>query len=177
LLILSVTIVSILGGLSAVMILTNPNNIGLDPGGMEWNLEINNTTLEIENVNFTFPFNLTNTGYFDLDHLELKLELSMNYSHVDYPVLGVNETRVVKIFNESEYLGNIPKGTTGYFNFTGLFSDFNFPPLLNFTSDIDWYRGPPAILFYVNLTISLDYSLGMHSVTIGIYDLPVGGFP
>ncbi|MFX1503288.1 MAG: hypothetical protein ACFFDH_20165, partial [Promethearchaeota archaeon] len=37
LLTLSVTIVAILGGLSAVMILMNTDNIGIDPGQVEFN--------------------------------------------------------------------------------------------------------------------------------------------
>jgi len=172
LLTLSVTVVSILGGLSAFMILTTPGNIGINPSDADFNF--NPSPL---NINFTLPFNLTNAGYFDLENLKLEIELAMNYSHVDYPVPGVNETRVLKIFNKTQNFGNIPKGLTGNFNFTGLFSDFHFPPLFNFTTDIDWHRGPPAIIFTANFTISLDYSLGLHSVTIGFVDIPLGGFP
>ncbi|MFX0104368.1 MAG: hypothetical protein ACFE75_02615 [Candidatus Hodarchaeota archaeon] len=175
LLILSLTIVSLLGGLSAIMILTNPGNIGVNPSEVEFNLEINNVTLEIDNVNFTLPFNLTNVGYFDLENLELKVDIAMNYSHINYPAPGLNETKEVQIFSNSTNFGTIPKGTTGNFAFIGTtFMMGNFP---NFTLEVNWFRGPPAILFYANLTISLDYSIGLHSLTIGIYDLPVGGFP
>ncbi len=175
LLTISVTVVSILGGLSAVMILTNPDNIGIDPGDVEFNLEINNVTLAIESVNFTLPFNLTNAGYFNLENLELKIDIAMNYSHIDYPIPGANETKEVQIFSNSTNFGTITKGTTGNFTFLGdTFIMGNFP---NFTSEVNWFRGPPAILFYVNLTISLDYSLGMHSLSITILDLPAGGFP
>lgn len=171
LLTLSVTIVSILGGLSAVLILSNHENIGVDPGNVD--IDFNYPPLDI---NFTLPFNITNAGFFDLENLELKIDLAMNYSHVDYPVLGVNESRVIKIFNKSQNFGTIPKGMTGNFNFTGLFSEFNFPPTLNFTKDIDWFRGPQAILFYANFTISLDYSIGLHSLTIVFNDIFIGGF-
>lgn len=172
LLTLSVTIVGMLGGMSAFMILLNQDNIGVDPS----EIDINFNPFPL-NINFTLPFNLTNAGYFDLEHLEMKIDLAMNYSHVDYPVLGVNESRVIKIFNKSQDFGTILKGTTGNFNYTGLFSDFNFPPSLNMTSDIDWTVGPPAILFIANFTISLDYSIGLHSLTIGLTNIPVGGFP
>jgi hypothetical protein len=168
LLTLSVTVVSILGGLSAFMILMNPDNIGIDPGKVEF--DFNPSPF---NINFTLPFNLTNAGYFDLENLELKVEIAMNYSQVDDPLPGVNSTRLIQIFNKSQQFGTILQGATGNFNFTGQFGDFYFPPLFNFTSDIDWYRGPPALIFYTNLTISLDYSIGMHSLTIGIYDLKV----
>jgi len=174
LLTVSITVVSILGAISAVIILSNPGNLGVDPSQIEFNTEINTTTFEIENLNFTLPFNFTNAGYFDLENLELKIDLAMNYSHVDGGGPGVNETRIEEIFTKSHNFGTIIKGTTGYFNFTGLFGDFTFPPTLNFTSDVDWFRSPYAILFYANVTISLDYSIGLHSLTIGLINLPVG---
>lgn len=172
LLTLSVTVVSMLGGMSAFTILLNPDNIGIDPS--EINMNFNPSPL---NINFTLPFNLTNAGYFDLENLKLKINLAMNYSHVNYTVPGVNESRVIKIFNKSQYFGTIPKGSTGNFNYTGLFSDFNFPPLFNMTSDVDWTVAPPAILFFANFTVSLDYSLGLHSLTIGFTNIPIGGYP
>ena len=172
LLTLSVTIVSILGGLSAALILFNPENIGIDPSKVDINF--NYPPL---NINFTLPFNLTNAGFFDLENLELKIDLAMNYSHVNYPTPGVNETREVPIFNKTQPFGTIPKGTTGNFNFTGLFSEFNQGKFPNFTTEVDWLRGPPAILFYANFTVSLDYSIGLHSLTIGFIDIYVGGFP
>ena len=175
LLTLSVTVVALLGGFSAVMILTNPDNIGIDPGDVEFNLDLDNVTLTIENVNFTLPFNLTNAGYFDLENLELKIDIGMNYSHIDYPTSGVNDTKEVQIFSNSTNFGTIPKGTTGNFTFIG--DTFIMGAFPNFTSEVNWFRGPPALLFYVNLTISLDYSLGMHSLSITIPDLPAGGFP
>ncbi|UCC19268.1 MAG: hypothetical protein JSV62_14375 [Promethearchaeota archaeon] len=169
---LSVTVVSILGALSATLILYNPDNIGINPG----NIDINFNYPPM-NINFTFPFNITNAGFFDLENLELKIDLAMNYTHVNYPIPGVNTTKVIPIYSNSTNFGTIPKGTTGNFNFTGLWDDFSFPGISNFTTDIDWFRGPPAILFYANFTVSLDYSIGLHSLTIGFVDIYVGGFP
>jgi len=177
LLTISVTIVSILGGLSAVLILADPGNLGVDPDDAEFNMDINNTTLAIENIDFTLPFNLTNAGYFDLENLELNIQIALNYSHVNYTVPGVNTTRQIPIFSKSQNFRTISRGTTGIFNFTGVFSDFNVGAFPNFTTEVDWLRGPPAIEFYANLTISLDYSIGLHSLTIGILNLLVGELP
>ncbi len=174
LLTLSVTIVSFLGGLSAVMILTNPNNIGIDTANAEFNLDYDLDGLH--DANFTLPFNITNAGYFDIENFQLRVELAMNYSHVDYPIPGVNGTKTVKIFENSQYFGTVPKGLVGNFNFTGLFSDFlpgNFPNM----TDIDVFQPFPLIEFYANLTISLDYSLGMHSISINVLNLQVGEWP
>jgi hypothetical protein len=166
-----VTIVAFLGGLSAVMILTNPDNIGIDIANAEFNLEFNNATGVVDNANFTLPFNITNAGYFDLENFKLNIELAMNYSEIDYPVFGVNETRTRKIFEKAANFGTILKGSTGYFNFTGLFGNFTFGDF-NITK-IDVFKPPPLIEFYANFTISLDYSLGMHSITVDILNIKV----
>ncbi|MBA7634328.1 hypothetical protein ES703_41912 [subsurface metagenome] len=112
-----------------------------------------------------------------MENLELSIQIALNYSHVDYPVPGVNTTSQIQIFTKLHNFGTIAKGTTGFFNFTGVFSDFNVGAFPNFTTQVDWLRGPPAIEFYANLTISLDYSIGLHSLTIGILNLLVGGLP
>lgn len=173
LLTISVSIVAFLGGLSAVMILSNPDNFGIDTGNAEFNIDFNNSTLKFENVNFTLPFNITNAGYFDLENLQLELQLGLNYSHIDG---GLNKTRVAKILDRSQYYGDIPKGLTGDFTFYGDNSSFiysNFPDPL---TEIDWFRGPPPLEFYANFTISLDYSIGMQSISITAINIFVGDF-
>ena len=174
LLTLSVTVVSILGGMSAVMILSNPDNIGIDTANADFNLDIDE--FGVHDINFTLPFNVTNAGYFDIENFQLRVELSMNYSHVDYPIPGVNGTRTVKIFEKAENFGTVPKGLTRYFNFTGDYSEFligNFPNI----TYIDVFKAPPILEFYANFTISLDYSLGMHSVSVYVPDIKVGELP
>lgn len=174
LLTLSVTVVSILGGMSALIIFQNPNNIGIDTSNADFNLDYDFGGLH--DANFTLPFNITNAGYFDIENFQLQVELSMNYSHIDYPTPGINGTRTVKIFEKSQYFGNVQKGSTGNFNFTGLFSNFlagNFPNM----TEIDVFKSPPLLEFYANLTISLDYSLGMHSVSINVRNIKVGELP
>lgn len=177
LLTISITLVSILGGLSAVLILMNQESIGINTDDADFDMQINNSTSEVEDFNFALPFNFTNSGFFDLENLELMISIGMNYSHIDYPVLGVNTTRQVLIFTRFENFGTIRKGETGTFIFTGDFSNFNTAVLPNFTTEVDLFRGPPILEFYANLTISLDYSIGLHKLTIGIHNLQVGGIP
>ncbi|MFX1327591.1 MAG: hypothetical protein ACFE91_05535 [Promethearchaeota archaeon] len=171
LLTISVTVVAFLGLLSAMDILQDPDNIGIDTDNAEFNIQFNNVTYDIDNINFTLPFNLTNVGYFDLENLRLKIDMAMNYTEVDYPSPGVNETRVRNIFSKTQLFGNIAIDMTGNYVFSGDFADFENLPL---GSEVDWFAGPPHIRFYANLTISLDYSIGMHSITIGILDLSIG---
>ena len=174
LLALSVTIVSFLGGLSAVMILTNQDNLGLETSP-DININYNYTSGVLYDANFTMPFNITNAGYFDMDNLILQVELAMNYTHVDYPTPGVNSTRTIKIFEKVQNFGTVPKGSTGYFNFSGMYIDFeplNFPNM----TEID-FLASPLIEFYANFTISLDYSLGMHSISINVQNKKISEIP
>lgn len=173
LLTLSVTIVSLLGGISAVTIFMNQENIGIDDANREFNMSFNFTSGVLLDANFTQPFNITNAGFFDIENFQLRVDLAMNYSHVNYtrgvedPTPGVNGTKTVKIFEKSQYFGNVLKGSTGYFNFTGLSSDFFTGVYPNIT-EIDIFKPSPLFEFYTNFTISLDYSLGMHSVVINL---------
>jgi len=174
LLTLSITVVAFLGGWSAVLILQDTDNIGLGIDDAEFNLDYD--LAGFHGGNFTLPFNITNAGYFDLENLEFSVSISLNYSHIDYPVPGSNETRNVIVFEKSENFGTIPKGQTGFFNFTANTSDFlpaNFPDPL----DVNLLRGPPVFEFYANITISLDYSLGMHQIALSIINLLIGELP
>jgi hypothetical protein len=166
-----------LGGFSAVLILGTPGNIQPDFGNAEFNLDINMTTGVIENVNFSLPVNITNAGYYDLENLDIDLNLVLNYSHIDYPAPGLNETREVLILEHSLNFETILKGTTGNLIFSATNNSFihaNFPDPL---TEVDWLRGPPALEFYGNFTISLDYSLGMHSLSITLVNIALGGYP
>ncbi|MHA2005674.1 MAG: hypothetical protein ACXABO_02550 [Promethearchaeota archaeon] len=170
----SITVVAALGAMSAVLILSNPDNIGIDTDDADFNIDYDLAGLH--NANFTLPFNVTNAGYFDLENLELEIDIAMNYSEVDYPTPGVNGTKTVAIFHKSLNFGTIPQGVTRDFIFTGLFSDFivgNFPNI----TDIDIFQPPPLFEFYANFTISLDYSLGMHSISVSVTNLQIGEFP
>jgi len=177
LLISTVTIVSMLGALSAVLILINPTqNIQPDFGSAEFNLEFNNSTFTIENINFSLPVNLTNAGYYDMDNLEVSIQLGLNYSHVNWTIPGVNETRFVQVLDHTQNFGTIAKGATGNLVFIGDNSTFihgNFPNLL----EVDWFWGPPPLEFLANFTISLEYSVGLLSISITLLNIPVGGFP
>ncbi|MFW9894985.1 MAG: hypothetical protein ACFFD7_04195 [Candidatus Thorarchaeota archaeon] len=170
LLTISVTTVSFLGLMSAINIFSpNSNNIGIDEVNREFNIKFDIGGLQ--DVNFTQPFNITNAGYFDIENFMIRIELAMNYTHVNVTP-GVNGTRTVKIFDESINFGKVPRGQTGIFNFTGLYTDFDVGIIPNITQ-IDIFKTPPILEFYANFTISLDYSFGMHSIAINILNIKI----
>ena len=175
---LSITLVSLIGFFSAVLILQDfDKNINIDTENADFNLDINTTTGEINNIDFTLPFNLTNAGYFDIENLRLTLRIAINYSHIDYPSPGLNGTRKVIILEKTQRFGTIPKRQTRAYTFSGDYGDFlleNFPDL---TTEVDLLGGPPIFSFYANFTISLDYSIGLHSLRFGVRNMPVGEYP
>jgi len=174
---LSVTAVSFLGGFSAIMILSNQDNIGIDTDNADFNLDYNETTGVINNINFTLPFNITNAGFFDLEDLKLGFQIGLEYAHVNLTGTGENISQTVKIFDKISSFPTIKKGKTLYGNYTGVYSDFApFLGSLPDIADIDLTR-VPIFNFYANFTISLTYSLGLHSITLGINNVTVGLYP
>jgi len=174
---LSVTAVSFLGGYSAIMILSNQDNIGIDTDNADFNLDYNVTTGVIDNINFTLPFNITNAGFFDLEDLKLELQIGLQYYHVNLTGTGENISQTVKIFDKISSFPTIKKGKTLYDNFTGVYSDF--APFLGSLPNIVYIdlTRVPIFNFYANFTISLTYSLGLHSITLGINNVTVGEYP
>lgn len=174
---LSVTAVSFLGGMSAILILSNQDNIGIDHDNADFNLDYNETTGVINNINFTLPFNVTNAGFFDLEDLKLGFQIGLEYAHINLTGTGENISQTVKIFDKISSFPTIKKGKTLYGNYTGVYSDFApFLGSLPNIADIDLTR-VPIFNFYANFTISLTYSLGLHYITLGINNITVGEYP
>ncbi|MFX1320971.1 MAG: hypothetical protein ACFFAQ_04915 [Promethearchaeota archaeon] len=173
----SVTAVSFLGGMSAILILSNPDNIEVDTDNADFNIDYNEISGVVNNINFTLPFNITNVGFFDLEDLKLGLKIDLEYAHINLTGTGENISQTVKIFDKLSSYPTIKKGKTLYGNFTGIYSDFapylgNLPDI----ADIDLTR-VPIFNFYANFTISLTYSLGLHSITLGINNITLPEYP
>ena len=167
---LSMTVVSILGALSAVMILGNMNeNIKIPAGPPSTNFDITNPS----SMNITIPFNITNPGYFDITNLIVDIEISMTFGNASTPT---NETTRTIIFNKAQTFPNIIRGQTYSGAFFGNSSDFieaNFP---NATTEIDWFR-TPVLEFHGNFTISAYYSLDLIAFVFGINNVTLGTIP
>ncbi|MFX0060137.1 MAG: hypothetical protein ACFE8J_17710 [Candidatus Heimdallarchaeota archaeon] len=170
LLTLSMTVVSILGCLSAVMILGNMNeNIKIPAGPPSANFDITNPS----SMNITIPFNITNAGYFDLTSLIIDVKISMTFGNASTPT---NETTNAVVFDKAQIFPNIIRGQTYSGVFFGNSSDFieaNFP---NATTEIDWFR-TPALEFSGNFTLSAYYSLDLIAFTFGINNVTLGTIP
>jgi len=171
---LTMTVVSVLGGMSAALILGDPNNIKIPSGPIQSNFDIT----DVNSMYLRVPFNITNAGYFDLTNLKIDFKISMVYDHVNLTMPGVNTTTSALIFDKSINFPTIFHRTS----FNGLFNassgdgfiPSNFP---NATTEIDWTKTPYAVEFYSNFSVSASYSLDLISFKLDAFNISVGHLP
>jgi len=166
---LSLTAVSFLGGFSAVTILDPDSyNINIPDGTPIVNFNLYNTS----EMQIIVPFNISNVGVYDLTDIILGFQIEMNYSHIDYPSPGQNQSRIVRIFNKETNFGDILHGTTLKDNFTGIGSDgFLLANIPDPATEIDFTE---PLIFYANFTFSSTYSLRLYTFRVSIINLPLG---
>ena len=169
---LSLSAVSLLGGFSAVTILDpNVNNVNIPDGDITANFDITNPSGMYINV----PFNISNSGVYDLTNIILSFQVAMTYGDASTPL---NDTTTVKIFDKEEVFDIIAQGDTLKGNLIGSGSDgFIFANLPDPSTEVDWTRTPYALEFYANLTFSASYSLNLYTFTVNIINFPAGHFP
>lgn len=141
----TMTIVSVLGGLSAVYILNNPANIQIPSGPINLEISSNNT----ENWYIEVPFTLTNAGYFDLTDLQISFRVRMQ-----------NATERQIIFDDDENFGDILHGQT----LNDIYNATNF--------NVDQLIINPS--FKVNISISASYSLDLISFNVNLNNIDLG---
>ena len=166
---LSLSAVSFLGGFSAMTIFDpNVNNVNVPDGDITANLDITNPSGMFINV----PFNISNSGVYDLTKIRLRFQVAMTYDDASTPL---NDTTTVRIFDKEQSFGTITQGVTLKANLTGTALDFaNLPDP---STEVDWYKVPYALEFYANLTFSASYSLDLYTFTVNIINFTAGHFP
>jgi hypothetical protein len=161
--------VSLLGGFSAMTIFDpNVNNVNVPDGDITANFDISNPSGMFINV----PFNISNSGVYDLTKIRLGFQIAMTYGNASTPL---NDTTTVVIFDKSQSFGTITQGVTLKANLTGTAADFANLPDPN--TEVDWYRAPYALEFYMNLLFSASYSLNLYTFSVNIINLTAGHFP
>ena len=167
---LSLSAVSLLGGFSAMTIFDpNVNNVNIPDGTITANFNITNPS----GMFIIVPFNISNSGVYDLTDIQLSFQVAMTYTSIP---LSANIT--VKIFDKTQFFGDIVQGYTLKANLTGAGSDgFIFANLPDPSTEVDWTRVPYALEFNANLTFSASYSLNLYKFTVNIINFPAGHFP
>jgi len=157
------SVVSFLGAMSAILILSNPDNIDVNGENLEGEFDITKP----DELNLTLPFTIKNVGFFDIEDLTIRIVLHMEYSHINYSTPGVNETVTETIFDKTQSFDNIKSGDSLDDSFEGASKHFiseNIPDPLN---ELD--RTQP-VKFYVDISLSMKYSLGLLTLAVNIID-------
>jgi hypothetical protein len=159
---LSLSVVSILGGWSAVTILgSGGEEIKIPDGTPTVNLVIGNTS----SIEIIIPFEIPNGGYYEMSDIFLRFQVDMTFGNTS---TVNNDTTTVNIFNTPQSYGSIFPGHTLNANISGTGS----LPL----SEVDRYRSPNALEFYASLTFKASYSLNLYTVTVSIIDFSIANY-
>ncbi len=169
---LSLSAVSLLGGFSAMTIFDPAvQNVKIPDGDITSNFDVLNPSSMYINV----PYNISNTGVYDLTNITLSFQVFMTYGDASTPL---NETTTVIIFDKEEVIGTIAQGTSLKSNFTGTVSDgFVIDNLPNLLTEVDWYRTPYVLEFHASLQFSASYSLNLYTFKVNLINFPVGQYP
>ncbi len=162
------SLVSFLGGYSALLILGDEDNIDLDID-FEGDPVLNATDFEIN-----IEFEIYNKGYFDLEDLKIEMRLNIVYDYVNYTGDGRNVTRNIKIYEDEESFSTIEAGHKEKKSITIEPDDllkFNFTEIL---PHIDQTRDPPIEFVAGEIVITAKYSLGLISFKVKIEDYSLG---
>ncbi len=171
---LSMSVVSYLGGLSAINILGNTDNIVVPNGDIESNLNMTMTTNDSSSLYFKLPFKIVNDGYFDLEDLELKISVSVVFDWINKTTPGENDTIEKTVFEKEINFGTIRSGNTLKDKYEAKGDDFDLSDLPSNTS-IDYTKDPP-VEYLIDLVISAKYSLGLIAFRVEIHDLKLEDF-
>ncbi len=166
----SMSLVSFLGGYSALLILGDEDNIDLDID-IEGD-PFNNT----EDFEIKIEFEINNLGYFDLEDLKIELKLYMIYDWINKTGDGRNVTTAVKLYDDDKSFKTIKSGTTkknsikiGPEDLLGV----NFTEIM---LNADQTRDPVIEFEADEVKISAKYSLGLISFKVKIEDYDLGDF-
>ena len=162
----SMSLVSFLGGYSALLILGDEDNIDLD---IEFDEDILDPDFEIK-----IEFEINNQGYFDLEDLNIELLLYLKYDYVNYTGDGRNVTISVKLYEDDKSFKTIEAGEKKKASIT-----FEPDPKINFTQiakNADQTRDPVFEFEAEEIVITAKYSLGLISFKVKIEDYDLGGF-
>ena len=166
----SMSLVSFLGGYSALLILSDEDNIDLDID-IEGDPFNNTNDFEIK-----IEFEINNLGYFDLEDLKIELKLYMIYDWINKTGDGRNVTWAVELYDDDKSFKTIKSGSTkknsikiGPEDLLGV----NFTEIM---LNADQTRDPVIEFEADEVNISAKYSLGLISFKVKIEDYDLGDF-
>lgn len=164
----SMSLVSFLGGYSALLILGNEDNINLDID-FEGDPLLDPTNFEID-----IEFEINNMGYFDLEDLNIEMRLYLVYDWANKTGDGRNITQEIKIYDDDKSFRTIEAGQKKKYSITIEPDDLlkvNFTEIALYS---DKFRDPVIEFKAAEIIIKAKYSLGLLSFKVVIEDYTLG---
>ena len=164
----TMSFVSFLGGYSALLILSDEDNIDIDVD-FEGDLFVDPTLFEID-----IEFTVYNEGYFDLEDLKLELKLEMIYYNKSYGIVDAFPVGIM-IYDGKKSFDTIPAGTqeknTISIKFEDLIGTVDWAEIIlnaDYTKELAFQAE--------DIKISARYSLGLIKFTVEIEELDLGDY-
>lgn len=162
----SMSLVSFLGSYSALLILSNPENIVIPDGDLEINLDATHP----DEMNITIPYQFKNVGYFDLEDMKVSIKIYFNYANKS----NDNKTVKIEILNKNIKFDTIKaeeKEKDEIFidsdDFKNLDEITNAIPFIDAAAD-------PQTWYTMDMKLSAYYSMRLLYFYVELEDLDVG---
>ena len=162
----SMSLVSFLGGYSALLILGDEDNIDLD---IDFEGDILDPDFEIQ-----IEFEINNMGYFDLEDLNIEMKLYLVFDWVNLTGDGTNVTQYVKIYEDDKSFRTIEAGEKKKNSITIDTEDLEKVNLTEIAIYSDKTRDPVIEFEADEIIIKAKYSLGLISFKVVIEDYKLG---
>ena len=166
----SMSLVSFLGGYSALLILGDEDNIDLDI-----NFE-GDPFLDPNNFEIDIEFEINNLGYFDLEDLEIELRLYLIYGRLNQTNLEKNTTQEIKIYDDEKSFSTIKAGQKKKNSITIEPDDLVKVNFTEINNTFNPFRDPVMEFKAAEIVIRAKYSLGLLSFKVKIEDYDLGEF-
>ncbi|MHA1467775.1 MAG: hypothetical protein ACTSP6_06820 [Promethearchaeota archaeon] len=165
----SMSLVSFLGGYSALLILGNEDNIDLDVD-IEGDPLLDPTDFEIN-----IEFEINNQGYFDLEDLNIEMKLYLVYIRLNQTNAEKNTTQYVKIYEDDKSFKTIEAGKKKKNSITIEPADLLQVNFTDIALTADLTKDPVISFEAAEITIKAKYSLGLISFKVVIEDYELEG--
>ena len=163
------SVVSFLGGYSAILILSDEENIQVDTANVDYYINFT----DIDNAYFIMPYQFKNVGYFDLEDLEVDVTIYVNFRDTRK---DKNESTAITILESVKEFDTIKEGETEKDEIE--FDSDDFKDDLSKTNETiytNWdLTDSPDLWYTLDLKISAKYSLGLLSFRTELYEIKIG---
>ena len=169
----TMSLVSFLGGYSALLILGDEDNIDLDVDFSTGNLLEDPLNFNPDEFKIQVEFEINNQGYFDLEDLRIEMELWIIY-HEDPPGGGDSGPVPIRIYEDHKSFSTIEAGEKEKNKIT---IDYDDLKVINWTH-IAYNIDPDKDIYFkaYNIDISAKYSLGLIAFKIKIDEMDLGDY-